>query len=309
MKPNISVQMIAKENTVFGEKVFRACLNSLFEADYVSQLVIVDNGCSDPVQSMMKDVVAKFINKDVQAEIVPFVGGDFSKLRNVALERTAPETDYIHWVDTDEVYYPDKLTAFGAQLGASGESVVVLNLVHFMIVPNHYQEIYPKDVVYRYNVNMTWGNGVHEKVQGASRGPTAHYDMPYLHFGYCRRQWRTALKWFHYDVIERGSANHYKMENVNGVVIPYFRGERTPDNIVGDRLLVSSKFKDIYPQVVIDEGFPLDADEATWKEYLSRIDDETFWIEWQDMYNKCGAWEDTLDTVVSKAKEDDWRMV
>ncbi len=305
-KPYISVQIVAKENTVFGGKVFEACLKSLLSADYASQIVVVDNGCSTLVREMCSYLLHKFCGSWVLSDSD---GTDFSSVRNTAINLTDPETDYIHWIDTDEVYYPDKLNELAVHLGEQEESVVVLNLVHFMVHPNVLQAVYPKDVIHRYNHKLAWGRGVHESLQHRSPGGTRHYSMPYLHYGYCRRQWRTALKWLHYDYIEHGHVNHYKMENVNGEMIPYFRHNRTPDQVVADRVLVSTPFTDIYPQSVVDLGLCGWVDEASWVSYLQSLDSDEFWDEWQEMSNKLGNWEDTLDPIVDMAVKGNWSMI
>ena len=200
-KSYVSVQIVAKETTTFGMKLFRACLRSIATAKYANQIIVVDNGCSNDVSSMIEaelNAVPAGVNTSHlrRPELT-----SFSDLRNVALNATDPETAFIHWIDTDEIYFPEKLTELSNHLGEHNESFVVLNLHHFMVVPNLVQAVYPKDVIYRYNLKMRWGKGVHEKIQDPCFGPQRSYNMPYLHFGYCRSQWRTALKWLHYDVI------------------------------------------------------------------------------------------------------------
>lgn len=307
-KPYISIQIIAKETTEFGLKMFRACLRSIVQANYASQVVLVNNGCGVNVVNMYTEELQKLSDVDISVSIVD-KDGDFSELRNCALAYTDPETDFIHWVDTDEVYFPEKLTKFGSFLSTCDASTVVLNLVHFMCIPSKYQEIYPKDVVYRYITSLNWGSGVHEKLGGVAPGQTIRYDMPYLHFGYCRSQWRTALKWLHYDVIAKGNPDHYKFENIHGVMVPYFRVNRTPDDVVSDRLEVSKTYTGDYPQAWLDEQVPLLATLDEWRQYLCELDDDKFWREWQTMSEEYGGWEDTLANVVQTAKQSNWSLI
>ena len=311
MNPYISVQIIAKENTVFGEKLFRACLGSLAEADYANQLILIDNGCSQGVVDSWMQFRKELVGRGVNTLYLPYPtvqrSDTFASLRNMAMAKTDDETDFIHWIDTDEIYFPEKLTAFKKHLGESPNlAVQVLPLQHFMVVPNMLQEAYPKDVVYRYNLNLGWGKGVHEQIQNRCPGDRLDYDMQYLHFGYCRRQWRIALKWLHYDMIEHGHVGHYIKEWNED-----WKPGQTPDNIVSDRLKISKPYTGMFPLALDNEfGNHLLDNEAEWVAYLNTLDSDEFWVRWQEMAEKAGSrWGATADWAAVEAEKSQWQLI
>lgn len=309
MVPFISVQLIAKENTAFGLMLFRACLRSLLQADYASQIVLVDNGCSPQVVEEWHKLQKEFDAKGVATSYVWCTAipraDTFSMLRNLALSKTDIDADFIHWVDTDEIYFPESLTAFRKHLASEPNiAVQILPLHHFMIVPNMVQEIYPKDVVYRYNLNLSWGKGVHEQIQNRCPGDRIEYQMPYLHYGYCRRQWRIALKWLHYDMIEHGHVGHYTNEWSG------WKGAQSPDTIVSDRLKVSKPYTGPFPPALVDEfGDHLKDDEAAWVKHLSSMDSEDFWVKWQEQYAQRGSWGPTAEWAAREAEALKWELI
>jgi hypothetical protein len=106
-EPRISVHILAKENTELGRKFFLSAVEAVLEADYASDIVVVDNGCDNDIMSDVTDLLNDgFDTKGVQWSIESRPRcEDFAQLRNIALDRSREKgMTHFHWIDTDEVY-------------------------------------------------------------------------------------------------------------------------------------------------------------------------------------------------------------
>lgn len=300
----VSVHIIAKETTNFGLKLFKACLESL--KNYPDELIIVDDGCSSIVREMIIEVtksgygIVKLISaeKEKSAE-------NFTSLRQTALRYTSPQTTFWHWIDTDEVYYPEELSSIKAMLHSNENvSAYVTTLWHFMKDPFHYQYQEIKRNIYRYHPDTKWNKTVHEHVINEHPGVNISTRFSYLHFGYCRTQIETMEKWLRYAILEHGNANCYRTEN--GTNLPYLRDWRTPNTIIDDRPL--KKFEPHYPESLMpmfDEYMNMKC--VSWDEYLFKIDQEigNSWYSWRDKVNSGKAtWNDWIDETI---KKNEWK--
>jgi glycosyltransferase involved in cell wall biosynthesis len=296
----ISVQIIAKETTKFGELMFRSCLESLLGLP--DELIIIDNGCSEKVQQMISEMVAKHATRIPATCFVVNGQKTFSELRNRALKHTTVK-DYVYWIDTDEVIFPDNFRSLRTFLDANEEVVEVRQqMVHFMIDPFHYQDIIPKDVVHKWTESLKWEGDVHEVLVGKANGKRMNLPYRYLHFGYCRRQWQRCLLWFYYEIISKGNVNAYREYNDNGKIKDYFVDWRTPDTILDDRESVCKKYEGKYPEACTPWLMKWARTKQKWQDWLVSIDSEAekFWKWWKQLRGKKKDWKSTLGEVCKK---------
>lgn len=300
----LSVHIIAKENTNFGLRLFKACLDSL--KNYPDELIVVDDGCSPEVREMIISTTAsgygvvKLISAEKERS-----SDNFTSLRQTALKFSSPQTTFWHWIDTDEVYYPEDLVSLKNQLHSSeSASAYVTTLWHFMKDPFHYQYQEIKRNIYRYHPNTKWNKTVHEHVIDTYPGDNISTKYTYLHFGYCRTQVETMTKWLRYALLEHGNCDIYRKES--GTDKPYLRDWRTPNAIIDDRPL--KKFELHYPDSLmpmLNEYMSMKC--SSWDDYLFKIDPKigNDWFEWRDKVQSGKAtWSDWIDTVV---KEQGWK--
>lgn len=297
----LSVHIIAKETTNFGLKLFKACLDSL--KTYPDELIIVDDGCSTQVREMIVSTtqsgygVVKVVSaeKERSAE-------NFTSLRQTALKYTSPNATFWHWIDTDEVYYPEQLALLKEALHTQENvSAYVTTLWHFMKDPFHYQYQEVKRNVYRYHSNTKWNLSVHEHVIDTYAGSNISTTLAYLHFGYCRTQIETMSKWLRYSILEHGNCDTYRREVVDGKTIPYFRDWRNPNSIVDDRPL--KKFELHYPDSLMPMFNEYMGMKCSWEDYLFKIDPEigNEWLAWKDkVASGKVTWNDWIDEEVKK---------
>lgn len=297
----VSVHIIAKETTNFGNKLFKACLESL--KGYPDELIIVDDGCSPEVRKMISDTVhdgfpsVKLISAQNEK-----ASTDFTSLRQVCLKHTSPQTTFWHWIDTDEVYYPEQLQALKNELhNREDASAYVTTLWHFMRDPFSYQYQEIKRNVYRYDPLTKWNKTVHEHVIDAHPGHNIQTSINYLHLGYCRTQYETMIKWLRYVLLEHKNCDAYRREVVEGKTIPYLRDWRTPNAILNDRPV--QKFTNHYPTSMNSMFEEFLSMKCTWDEYLLKIDPEIGqeWLEWNDKVQSGKAtWADWIDFIIAK---------
>jgi len=300
---NISVQIIAKETTEFGRRIFKSCLESLL--GHPAQLIVVDNGCSESVRQMISEVGTKFNIEGT--EFVSIIKDrkhfTFSELRNFALEKTRGDTTHYQWVDSDESFFPTQLKKLKEFLSENDDVVQVnQNLVHLMIHPYQYQEKYSKSNVFKYSPSLTWTKGVHEYLQNVPTGKHVNTDYEYLHFGYCRRQFEKFLGWLWYDILEKGNVNGYRESVEEGKVVHYLRDWRTPNGILEDRKPQCKPYEGKYPEACTPWLAEWHKSKLSWEDWLKSLDPEmeTFWQWWQDLYKKYGNWKDTLADVCKR---------
>lgn len=289
MIPFVSTHILSKETTNLGVKFLEAAFTSLHQAAYPNEIVILDNGSFEPIFDLYSTWIPKFKEFDCEVKIIKSDANNFCDLRNQCLEHTNPNATYIHWQDTDEVYYPEDLDILKNNVIPNHPKFGMgwSTFYHFMIHPFQIQadnlktkKIHElvkddcrssKDNMFWYHKGLKWvpTKRVHEKMGNVLNFPSLHTGMEYCHFGYIRPQWVTCLKWLHYDIIEHGHVGHYKTENVfvteDGVEVPdgtpnskmiqkeYLREWRTPTkDFLWDRRAVCLPF----PNVTCREYLP-----------------------------------------------------
>jgi glycosyltransferase involved in cell wall biosynthesis len=297
----ISTHIVLKENTNLALLFLKCCLNSLKETKWCDELIIIDNGCSDPIKEHLRDFQKDF---HCPVKLIEDRSTIFCDLRNKALSLTNPNAKYFHWIDGDEVLIPEEWKKIKEVILRNDVGQVNTYGVHFMITPKQTQYTFTKDNIFRYHKYLHWGKGVHEKIQNVLPGQ-CQSDTHYLHFGYCKQQWRTCLKWYHYDMIEFGHVGRYKDEMVDGKVIDYHRDWRNPNNILFDRLKECKDYTGPRPEVAM----PIFEHQDKWEEFISSIDDQSFWTEWQKKFKKAKSWRNTLDWVVTEMGSRGWNLV
>lgn len=285
----VCVHIIAKETTNFGSLMFRSCLDSM--KDYADEIVVIDNGCSEDIVKMVKEYNVNYHRDE---------GTNFKDLRNSALDKMElkdPEC-FIHWIDTDEVYFSSTLLHLKSQLDPN-HSTVTTQLVHFMIDPDKYQYLEKKRNIYKWHPGLRWVGDVHENITNVAPGKSIDTNLNYLHFGYCREQWKTFLKWLFYDTLQFNHVDRYKDERLeDGTTVPYLRDWRTPDTIIEDRRPETKQYVGNYP-VEMSEWFQAWQNSGKeWREYLEEINGEDpLWEYWKKLYEEKGNWRDTLEPV------------
>jgi glycosyltransferase involved in cell wall biosynthesis/GT2 family glycosyltransferase len=293
LDPWLSLHIVAKETTPLGLEFFRSCLRSL--VDYADEFIIVDNGCSGNVLAMVNEEL-----RGRMFRVLPALGvRDFSLLRNMALENTSRPATHIHWVDTDEIFFPSQLLRLKEALRDPDIAVMHVLLVHFMREPTLVQDVQVNRCIFRRTAGLRWRGVVHEVVEGAAKGRTSFMPARFLHFGYCRPQWETCLKWLQYAALEYGSLDRYRWEMVGGERRAWFGERRSPDTIVEDREV--GPYEGKYPpscapwlEAWHHSGLP-------WRDFLKTMVDHTPWEEWQRLARESGSWEATLEEMLAAA--------
>ena len=227
--PWVSVHIISKETDLLGLHFFQSCLQSI--RGYPEQLIIVDNGSSPEVLEMVREELKNFNGKlFLKPELK-----NFRDLRNIALENTDKQATHIHWIDTDEIFFPHQLPELRTAMRYEDIALLQTVLIHFMIDPVTLQDRQIKRNIFKFSPQMRWSKSVHEVINGLPPGRPSFIPIEHLHFGYCRPQWQTFLKWIRYAILEHGSVDMYRHEQIEGRRLPWLRGARTPDTILDER--------------------------------------------------------------------------
>ena len=297
----VSTHIIIKENTNLALLFLKCCLASLKVAKWCDELIIIDNGCFEPIKEYLRD-----FQKDYHCpvKLIEDDSKKFCDLRNKALSLTDPNIKYVHWIDADETLIPEEWVPIKNILATHETGQVHTYGVHFMVNPSLTQYTFTKENIFRFHRFLKWGKGVHEKMQNTLPG-IHQSDSHYLHFGYCKSQWRTFIKWLHYDMIEFGHVGRYKDEIVDGKMVDHLRDWRFPNNILFDRLKECKDYTGPRPEVAM----PVFEHQDKWEEFISSIDDQSFWIEWQKKFKKAKSWRNTLDLVVTEMGGRGWDLV
>src|SRR5947208_1150748 len=109
----ISVHMIVKERTNLGYKFLEAAFTSLYEATYPHEIILIDNGSSDKVlNTLYPKWIEKFKKVGITLKAYCNSSDDFGELRNQCIALTSPLAHIVHWIDSDEVYFPEDLDNF-----------------------------------------------------------------------------------------------------------------------------------------------------------------------------------------------------
>ena len=282
----VSVQIIASERDEFGALLFGSCLESL--QGYADQIVIVDNGLGEQVRELIKRKSSGLPMQLMDGKGVQ----DFAELRNRALRATRPTTTHIHVVDTDEVYFPAGLSALKEVLGDG--AVVAGKFVHFMIEPGWVESVQPKARVFRWHPQLRWEGSVHERLLNFDQTQALENQFSYLHFGYCRPQWQTFLKWLRYARLQGCDITHYQYEIVDGVRLPWFREGRTPDTVLESRRRFLQQYAGTYPNAVEPWMEEYARSTGHWRAWVASKVDNALWDKWRGLYESRGNWEETL---------------
>lgn len=293
-KPVISVQIIAREADALGLAWYRSCLESL--VGHPDQLVIVDNGSSPEVLDMVRSMMASF-PEPVLIE-APEVQG-FQDLRNRALAATRSDATYVHWVDTDEIFFPHQLVQLREAMADPRFSRWATILVHFMIDPTRVETRHVKWNLFRYGPQLRWSRGVHEIMEGVPEGRWGFAPIDHLHFGYCRPQWQTFIKWLRYAVLEHGRADMYRSETVDGLLLPWLREGRTPMSILNERIPLLSAYQAPYPASCQPWLEDWKRSGLSWPEYAEARVDPTPRFVWERSYSRNHSWSATLDEMLA----------
>ncbi|MGH7144101.1 MAG: hypothetical protein ACREJ2_08160 [Planctomycetota bacterium] len=297
--PRISVHYVARETDAFGTLMFRASLQSLH--GYADQIVVVDNGLYPGAQAMLHDLKQELPLQIVDGRAIR----EFNRLRNLALDHTPAEMDFVHKIDTDEIYLPDGLIALKKDLHRIDVDMVVTNLVHFMIEPTLVELEAPWNTLFRRSKIGAWSNRVHEGLMLDLDSDGYRSPAKFLHFGYCRPQWRILLKWLHYAKLAVGHVDHFKYVFRDGVRYSWFQDGLTPDTILEDRRGRLTKYTGEYPAAMQAWFGEYLKSDRPWREWVASRADPALWQRWQERRRACGNWEDTLEPMLAEYTRND----
>jgi glycosyltransferase involved in cell wall biosynthesis/GT2 family glycosyltransferase len=295
VSPRISVHIIAQERDPFGADLLGSCLDSL--EGYADQIVLVDNGLGPEAEEVVRARQSMLPITLVDARSVV---NDFAELRNRALAATEPGMTHIHKIDSDEVYLPGGLEEMKGLVADPTIDQLNVALVHFMIDPMHVESVQRKEVLFRRSDRLAWQGPVHEHIAGLPGRRAVDAQAAFLHFGYCRPQWQTMLKWLRYSLLQGGSLAHYQMEFFDGVRRPWFRDGRTPDTILDPRRSHLQPFRDAYPPSVRPwlESFAKSG--LPWRTWVNQRAGSATWDAWRRLHREKGSWEDTLEEMLAR---------
>jgi len=197
----ISVHMIVKETTKLGMMFLEQTLRSL--KGFPDQLVIVDNGSTIPLNSEVVEEIGILDDFTLVQQ-----DGNFSELRQKAIEETSSYATHCMIVDSDEIFFEGNLEKVRKNLeNIKGSSYGYFR--HFVQSPTYIQEVLVRNNVFEYKEDLCWNKGVHE-VLNAFEGELVDNGSEWMHCGYLKSTVATAIKWIHYDVLEFGHADKYK---------------------------------------------------------------------------------------------------
>jgi len=221
-----------------------------FNPGYADEIIFVNNSCNDELDFMVGEL-AKKAGVPVNGYRTNICG--FDRLRDICLKGTAEDMDYIHWVDTDDFYHTGILTNFKNSFLTSDKgkdlSKGICYFYHCMGCPWLIEEKYPKDNFFKYNPDLKWESGVHERLVNLSPGQEVIVPFFYYHTGYIRSVISTAFKWVFYAVLEHQSADIYIRDDQP----MYTEGI---DKIIADRIpKCRNVSSDPYDVPVIPEAF------------------------------------------------------
>jgi Glycosyl transferase family 2 len=230
----ISGQLIVREQTEFGSRMVAACLESVVV--FLDEIIVIDNGCMPTARANIMSMLNRHNKKYVYVECS---SADFSTLRNDALGRMDPAADWFFQFDSDDIFWPEKLTKVKDDLyKRNSKACLYGHFYHFMETPFKYQGMYKHRHLYPVSKDMHWELPVHEKLSGV---PDKEEDsgLVWTHWGYTRSVISTFIKWVHYAVLEKGNADCYKG--------PCLFTERGIEHILDDRHTLCGFFGEKYP--------------------------------------------------------------
>lgn len=340
--PFVSVHIISKETSKLGQKFLEGCFTSLYNSRYPNEIVLVDNGSFKYIFDEVYEVwKPKFKEFDCDFKLVNTDYGDF-ELRNICLQHTNPCSDWIHWIDTDEVYYEEDLSFLKDYIMPEhrGAGVMWSYFYHFMITPFQVQ-VTPqkvrageplniddyrssKDNIFAYNKNLVWKGKVHEHMYNVNDDRNIQTGVEYLHYGYCRPQLVTFVKWLKYALLEFGHIGMYKDETItleyNGVKqdvqVEHLRDWRTPCSMIWDRWMYCRPYPNLEMQTkqhIPDGSKHIIGDcksNSDWIRYIDKLDPNVndYMRAWLKKKREMGTWKKTLDWVVEDLQQRNWNI-
>lgn len=303
----ISGQLIVRERTEFGGRLVSACLESL--RGFLDEVIIVDNGCSEEVYGM---IAAQM--KDCPDEYTVTMHGpaDFATLRNFALAKMSPHADWLFQFDSDDIFWPDKLARMKDKVRNVREICLYGHFYHFMETPFIYQGMLKHRHLYPVTPGMKWEGAVHERLMGV---PEKEEDsgLVWTHWGYTRSVIATAIKWVHYQILEKGNADCYKSNCLFS--------ERGIEHILDDRRPLCTLYKDKFPpaaQKWLIDGYNISRSH-TWQDWVTDELDSRFKTMLRDFHKVACAgrmgyirttfWNGVVDMIDHIVKEKLWEQI
>ncbi len=174
----------------------------------------------------------------------------FAAARNELLAKV-PIDDFVLWIDSDEVAFPEQLKHLYDLLQSDSVFLdgITTHFIHFCLGSNAYERFERRLNIFKNHAALRWVGKTHEKL---NRPPYSvfHSDYIYHHYGYVRDQAYVFSRWRQYALLE-GQENPYHVEEVDGEILPYFRDERDgPDKILEDRKKTLLPYFGAYPSVL-----------------------------------------------------------
>jgi glycosyltransferase involved in cell wall biosynthesis len=301
----ISGQLIVRERTEFGGRLVSACLESL--RGFLDEVIIVNNGCSEEVHGMIMSQMKEWPTE--YTFVMHGEDADFSTLRNFALANMCPKADWVFQFDSDDIFWPEKLVLVKDKMRQVRECCLYGHFYHLMEVPFIYQGMYKHRHLYPVSPCMGWEKAVHEKLMGVHE-KEEDSGLVWTHWGYTRSVIATAIKWVHYQVLEKGNADCYKQDCL-------FSG-RGIEHILDDRQPLCTPYKEKFPpaaQKWLVDGYNA-SHSHTWQDWVTGELDPQFKnmlrdfkkIAWGDKIGhiRPGFWQGVIDYIV---KEKLWEQI
>lgn len=147
----ISLCMIVKNE----EEVLAGCLESV--RDLVDEIVIVDTGSTDQT----KAIAAKYTSHIYDFDWID----DFSAARNYSFSKATSE--YIMWLDADDVLLPKDQQAFRDLWGNLAGDVDVISMYYHTALDEKGRPLYlyRRNRIVRRSKNFRWHGAVHEYLE------------------------------------------------------------------------------------------------------------------------------------------------
>ncbi|MFP7495062.1 glycosyltransferase [Terribacillus saccharophilus] len=147
----ISLCMIVKNE----EEVLAGCLESV--RDLVDEIVIVDTGSTDRT----KEIAAKYTSNVYDFEWID----DFSAARNYSFSKAS--SDYILWLDADDVLLPNDREAFRDLWNDMSDDVDVVSMYYHIALDDKGEPLflYRRNRIVRSSKQFRWRGAVHEYLE------------------------------------------------------------------------------------------------------------------------------------------------
>ena len=205
--------MIAKEESWYSSMLMASAIRSVIPA--IDKLVLIDNGCSDTCIKICFSVLNELELAGKQLDVkIHREEKDFSKLRNMCLERSEPG-DLILKLDADDGHYAEGISnVFNHMESNSDIGCVLAQFIHHRRDPSLQDKsgTHLKDIFFRQTPDMKWEKGVHEGITGII-GSKVNSTYLYHHFGYTKPREELLAHWINYDILEFGEVRRYNLKS------------------------------------------------------------------------------------------------